>query len=367
MLLFSIGLPSRFSTWCDALLGRLADRLEGDHTEICWPPLSDMFGYETASAVLDQLAQAMIASGAHHLVVAARQPDPRVRDALAAGNAPFVLALDDPRNSVPDILAASDADPKHVVRAVANSCPLVMPFEGLPGALIVRSDGARDDPAGTVSRIAEHFGIRIGLRAAALIATELSALAPWSGRPASLPAPDSGSQPDKPAVQKMIDGALLGYRHRFLEGRLDQIVWTRDLFMLAADPGKSPTEPIDIAGGYRILIFGPYIHLPPGSWAAQVILGFSFEGAPARFLIEVFADRPLATANWEPQRSGTHTADLAFSIGEPSGKGVEIRVWVTGDQGIGRLAFGRVTLQPLSVPLDLASGRSNDFASVLEL
>jgi hypothetical protein len=52
--------------------------------------------------VLDQVAVSLIETSAAHLAVGARQPDERLRAALAAANARFVVALDDPRVTVAD-------------------------------------------------------------------------------------------------------------------------------------------------------------------------------------------------------------------------------------------------------------------------
>jgi hypothetical protein len=362
VILLSVALPGRFAQWCDAVMVRLAGRLGGAVASETWPPLDQMFGFGAGSSTLDALGRLMIGSSAQHLVIGARQPDERLRQALAARNVPFLLALDDPRDAAADILGETGADPRIVVRAVANSCPLVMQFDGLPGVLALHADHGRSDPAAAVSAIAAHFGIAVGAREIAAIVQELAPLAAGQSsgqRPAPadlLPA----------AAGKMLEGALAGYRRCFRDGRLDQIVWTRDLFYLAAD-GTSPSAPVEVAGGARVLIYGPYIHLPPGSWSAQVILGFSPETTRSRFLVDVYADGQLACTTFQPGATGVYSADMSFSLGEPSGKGVEVRVTVANHDAAGRVAFGRVVLQPLAMRRPDGVGGSEDFASVLQL
>ena len=364
VILFSIGLPGHFAEWCDAVMARLASHAGGAVVAVTFPPLKDMFGYDGISSTLDEIGRVLIGNSADHLVIGARQPDETLRNALAERNTPFLVVLDDPRNAAADILAETGADPKMVVRAVANSCPLVMQYYRLPGALTLHAHRVRTDPAGSVSAIAAHFGIAVEPDAVAAIVNELAA----PGTRALLPGSDESAARLPAATRKMFDGALQGYRDLFFDGRLDQIIWTRDLFYLAVDAGRSPTDLIEVAGGSRILIYGPYIHLPRGSWTARVVLGFSQEAAGHTFLIDVFADTQLASTTFQPEGAGIYTADLTFSLGEPSGKGVEVRVMVVSDNAQGQLAFGHVVLKPLAMRhTDAANAPGDDFTLALAI
>jgi hypothetical protein len=142
-------------------------------------------------------------------------------------------------------------------------------------------------------------------------------------------------------------GAFAGYEECFVGRGLGQIVWNRDLF-IANDPEKGTSDALDVSGGARILIFGPYIHLPPCPWTAQVRLGFSQEAAGHVFLIDAYSDRQLAAATLKPPSGGIYVADLSFSLGEPSGQGFQIRVAVSEDNAKGQLVFGEVVLTPVA-------------------
>lgn len=359
-----MGLPGRFADWCSAVMQRLAARDGARVASTTWPPVRDMFGYEALGSTLDEVARVLISNSATHLVMSARQPDDRLRNALAERNAPFLVALDDPRNAAGDILAETGADPKMVVRAVANSCPLVLQYTGMAGALTVLADRVGENPAAVVSEIAAHFGMPVEPGIAGVIAGELAALGLWA--PIAEGARWTDRSPD--ACRKMADGALGTYRDCFLNGRLDQIVWTRDLFYLAVDASKSPTEPLDLAGGRRILIYGPYVHLPAGLWTAQVVLGFSQEAAGSEFLVDVFADGQLAAKTVTPDGPGLYHVDLNFTLGEPSGKGVEVRVMVLSETARGQLAFGQAAMRPLAVRRgDSTAPTSVDFTHALAL
>ena len=326
-----------------------------------------MLGYEAAPSALGELALALIRTSATHIVMGARQPDEGLRAALAETKARFVVALDDPRIAVADILIETDADLREITRAVANSCPFVMRFGLLDGALTIPGKGTEGDAIAVLSAIARHFQIVMGESDAVRIVDELADIGlvypgtsaeDWSSR-----IPDAG----KP----MVDGALAAYAGAFSGGAIGQIVWTRDLFIVASDPGKRPTDVLDVSsvsGTDRFLIHGPYIQLPPGSWTARVLLGLSRDAAACTFIIDAYAGRPLARSSFQPRNEGVYAPEITFSIDEADGPGLEIRVLVGSENAKGQLAFGNVILNPVAIRHPNAPiGSENDFRAVLDL
>jgi hypothetical protein len=364
LIFFSLGLPGRLADWCDAVLSRLAARLAGEVVLTTWPPLTKMFGYDAIAPVLDQVTISLIETGAAHLVVGTRQPDDRLRTALAAANARFVVALDDPRVAVADILSNTSSDLRAVTRAVANSCPLVMQYTSFPGAIAIRGYQADRDAAGTVAAIADHFELPLEDGEPQRIVDELVSRG-LSYLPRTA---DEETLRSTGANHRIVEGALGGYANFFAGGDLTAIIWPRELFIVNGDSGKGLTEVLEVRGGIRILIFGPYIHLPAGSWTARVLLGFSPEAAGHTFLVDAYSGGQLSSTSFQPQRGGVYTVDLNFSLDEPSGQGVEVRVWVWGDYARGHVAFGHVILRPIAMRQpDGIVGSQEDFRTVLDL
>lgn len=365
MIFFSLGLPGRLADWCDAVLTRLAGRLAGEVVLTTWPPLAKMFGYDGIAPVLDQVAVSLIETSAAHLVMGARQPDERLRTALAATNARFVVALDDPRCAVADILRSTNGDLRAVTRAVANSCPLVMQCTSSTGAIAIRGHQAELDAVGAVAAIASHFELTLDDGEAQRIVEELAA----SGLCYAPRTPDEEAVLGPGPGHKIVEGALAAYAKYFAGGDLAAIIWPRELFIVNGDSGKGLTDALDVSGGIRILIFGPYIHLPAGSWTARVLLGFSPEAAGHTFLVDAYSGGQLGSTSFQPERAGVYTVDINFSLGEPSGQGVEIRVWVWSDYARGQVAFGHVILRPIAMrqPDAIITGSQDDFRTVLDL
>jgi hypothetical protein len=363
LIFFSLGLPGRLAEWCDAVLSRLAGA-DGQAVLITWPPLTRMLGYDEITPVLDQVAVSLIETGATHLVMGARQPDERLRAALAAVNARFVVALDDPRIAVADILGSTNSDLRAVARAVANSCPLVMRYASSPGAITIRRCQSDLDAVSAVAAIARHFELTLGDGEAQRIVEELAARGLcYAPRP-----PDEAPARSPVTGHKLVEGALGAYAKCFAGGDLAAITWPRELFIVNGDSGSGLTDALEVGGGMRILIFGPYIHLPAGSWTARVVLGFSTEASGHTFLVDAFSGRQLGSTSFQPERAGVYTVDINFSLDEPSGQGVEIRVWVWSDFARGQVAFGHVILRPLAMRQpDAITGSQDDFRTVLDL
>jgi hypothetical protein len=369
LIFFSLGLPGRLAEWCDAVLARLAGAA-GEAALTTWPPLTRMLGYHEIAPVLDQVAVSLIETGAAHLVMGARQPDERLRAALAAMNARFVVTLDDPRIAVADILGSTNSDLRAITRAVANSCPLVMRYASSPGAITIRGYQTDLDAVSAVAAIARHFELALGDGEAQRIVEEVAArglcYAPRALEEEAVQRSEMG--------HKMVEGALAAYAKCFAGDDLGTIIWRRELFIVNGDSGQGLTDALDVRGGLRILIFGPYIHLPAGSWTARVVLGFSPEAAGHKFLVDAFSlsmppsGRQLGSTSFQPERAGVYTVDINFSLDEPSGQGVEIRVWVCSDYARGQLAFGHVILRPVAMRQpDAITGFQDDFRTVLDL
>ncbi|MBV9828145.1 MAG: hypothetical protein JO001_21130 [Alphaproteobacteria bacterium] len=365
MIFFLITLPGPFADWCSVLLAKLAEAAGGGVVARAWPTTAGLTAYAPAGSLgttLDQLGQVLVESDAEHVVFAARQPDAGLLRALQAPEARFLVAIDDPTHAVAAIIAETGENPKRAVRAIANSCALFTQFAQLPGAMLLQARGAAE-PAQvrqTIDAIVAHLGIHLtaAARTAVTQSPELREAAPRTPVEAPLLAP---------GIAKMMIGALGGYGGLFQGGRLSDIVWTRDLFLMVGD--RSLTEPVELTGGSRILVFGPYIHLIPGSWRAKVVLGFSDEAAGSVFIVDTYADeRQLAAVSMQPAVGGLHTAELSFSVPRFTSMGIELRVHVTNDQTKGHMAFGQVTLTPLSLHYDGAEvPRGEDFRTALEM
>ena len=339
----------------------IAARLGGAVAVQTWPAPEALLARGGPGPLLDQLALALIEASAVHLVFGVRQSDQRLSLSVAEQNIPFVLALGNPREVVLDAAEAWNVDLPSATRAVASSCSSFLRYVAAPGAVVLRADQASSDPSGAVRSIASHFGIELDDVAVETVLRK-------AGNPARAGADQRWNALPQEA-RRLIEGALDAYARFFAGEALGEIVWTRELFTLLSDPTKRPTEPIELAGDARCLLYGPYIDLAPGSWKVRVVLGFSDQAAGRIFqFIAYMAHQELASTTLQPNLGGIYVAEINFSIGERDGKGIDLRVLVLSNDTAGQLAFGHVVASPISVnDLRMASDTRESFMSVLDL
>jgi hypothetical protein len=182
--------------------------------------------------------------------------------------------------------------------------------------------------------MAGHFGLAIGEPEAVTIIEEVA-------QRQIEPVPTSAAAE---FASKTVGGALFGYEDCFAGRGHGRLVWNRDLFIDRDSQGKA-NKLLDLAGGVRALICGPYMRLPPGLWSARVHLGLSSEAAQCPLAIEIWGGGQLAATTLQPRDPGIHMVDLSFTVSEIEAD-FEVRVIVLSPDARGRFALGYVVLTP---------------------
>jgi hypothetical protein len=331
MILFSIGVPSRFTEWCDALIGRLAECSFGSVECI-------------ALNTIEELAAAVLKTRASHIVACSRRPVIRLQTEIIEGKRPFLVAIGDPYTALRNLAERGGYDLVEATRAVASSCAAMLALTTAAGALVV-SGGEAANPIEVAAAIADHFELSTSRSEIATIVSELY---------------EAGITPDQvddsawwnalsDRQRAVVNGALLPYRPA---ADLRSLVWEPELFFIHHDPRTPTPVPaaghVDITGRVRFLVYGPYIDLPRGSWSATVVLGFSAEAAGMSFMVEAFAGRQLCCTRVEPLVAQIIEADLQFVIDNSIDQPLQIRIANERAAFHGRLALGLVTVAPKS-------------------
>jgi hypothetical protein len=333
MIFFSVGLPGRFAEWCDAVILRLVQRALG--------PVESV-----SLNTLEELALAMIRTGASHFVVCSRQPGGGIQTALEQAGRRFIAVLDEPRTALRDLAHRPGFDLVAATRAVASSCASIVSCAGIPEALVLSGAGYGHDQVSTATMIARHLELDVG---EGEIEAIVAGLRDEGVSPLSV---DDGGWWDalEEAQHALVNGALGAYVDHFTGGGLGKITWERELFFISEEPATEQpvpaTRPVDITGRIRFLVYGPFINLPPGAWSASMILGFSPEASGMTYIVEVFAGTQLTHARVEPGNERIFEANLHFSIDAAVDHPVQFRIHNERPAFDGRLAVGYVTITP---------------------
>jgi hypothetical protein len=323
MILFSFGLPGQFADWCDAIATRIIEFAFGSVTVV-------------SAETPEELAAALLKVQGGNLFVSGRQPGAWLSRVLAATENPFIVSLGDPRNIVCELVSGYGLDLADATRRVAGSCAAIMSCIDRPRALVLNAGPDWQQPAATTEAIARHLGLALDPVDIARIVDDIIATGQSPGGDASL---DRFDERDTAVVE----GAVAPYLEHFLGEPLGSVTWVRELFLV--DGHRPAVQPVDVTGRVRALLYGPYIRLPPGNWAAEVVLGFSQEATDVTFVVDVLsAGSQLCVTSLRPPRQGVYSINLGFVINEQSDHPVEFRVVNERAAFDGKVALSHVRL-----------------------
>ena len=309
MLYFVIGLPGRFTEWCDAATAEIARHALGP-TELI------------RADTLEEISLGMIRTGASRAVVASRQPGGRLRSGLVGSGRTFLVVVEDPRTALVEAVQRQRNDVAAAAQMVASSCAGITHYVSSPGALALFRDRDGGNPVITAKAIARHLALTISEAAIVEIVRDLAA-AGLTLEPSDAAARWGGFGAEE---QRVVGGALDPFVTYLATGTLPPIFWERELFFLGDRPKERATGSIDVTGRARCLLQGPHIMLPPGSWSLSLKLLFSREATEHDFLVEVVADREIACSIIRPQAEGAFDLDLAFAIEATTDHPITIRL-----------------------------------------
>jgi hypothetical protein len=330
MIYPAICMPGRFSAWCEALLAELI-------TASGAPPVA------ITVAELEQLGREVLVRDLGCALVVSRQPDRKICDALTGeGKKPFLFVIEDPRRAVGDLMRDQGVDFLQAVRTVAGSCATVLPLIDAPNGLPLGRDDPAHRGAGVAGRLARHFGLPL----------DDSTIARVAAQPRLRNLETGIDEPLAPASfdahrQAIMEAALAPYANCFRGEPLRPLVWPRDLFLLGDRPDTAATQLIDVTGPSRCLLYGPYIHLPEGSWSCNLLFGCTKEAVGLKFVADIVAgvSSNLAKADFQIDEPGIFEIEVSFAH---AGHGsIEVRIFNAAAAFEGHVALGQVTMVPL--------------------
>src|SRR5215469_11337849 len=143
---FVIGLPGRFTEWCDAATAEIVGRALGP-TEF------------VRADTLEEISLWMIRSGASRGVVASRQPGGRLRSALVEAGRTFLVVVEEPQTALLEAAQKQSNDVAAAAQLVASSCAGITRYVSSPGALALFRDRDGSNPVIAARAIARHLAL----------------------------------------------------------------------------------------------------------------------------------------------------------------------------------------------------------------
>lgn len=104
------------------------------------------------------------------------------------------------------------------------------------------------------------------------------------------------------------------------------IVWPTEVFFSGDRPNEPAPRIAPVMGPSRVMLYGPYLHLPPAAYRVELIVAFSGRIEDVPFLIEVHGGAEcLARYRIQGRRSGGYRGWFRFRTEDPVAP-IEIRL-----------------------------------------
>jgi hypothetical protein len=274
---------------------------------------------------LQQLRERFEERGGGSVVVTSDFPDEDLIGFLINSALPLIAFGDDMREMVEWTAHSRRMSMENAIRFCSNIvCVLTPAF--LVSRTLVLGPGSR--PSAIVAAIVAHLfpnddeGLAARLYETLVQEGKLSpdGFADWRLTAEPLTRDAVRAEPGRMAE---LQSALMSYGS-IIAGRLPvDIEWPVALF--TCPDTENWREPIDLTGPARIVMYGPYLHLPAGKWVARV--EFEIDGAISgvEAATDVFISEVLVEKVFVMPRKGIFAFELGFEVSDPR-HAVEIRL-----------------------------------------
>ncbi len=239
----------------------------------------------------------MMLRAAYHL-------DEAWADALRQGSARGIVVLEQPELAF-DELRQQGVAPIDALRTLVATA---MPFGALSGCDSVLMLDATDwgDTAATGRRILHHSGWDIAEDRAQVWLENFAATEPPQRQPVLDPQ-------DAALLAPVLQPAL----HHAATGLRQPVVWPRGCLRWGDQPEEPAPRVVELTGWSRILVFGPYLPLPPGDWTMRTVLAFSPAAREARLTLELRGQEVIGRCRFTVERPGLFAAVMRVTIPSP--------------------------------------------------
>ncbi len=321
----ALGMPSQFSVWGFEVLRRIVACAHGE-IEGRWIDRFDPMDRGSAPVALVQ----------------SYFPSRALSDAFRAKDSLGVLFTTPPTEAAAYQMADHGSSFTEALRTVGCSLALLQRFARRDNIVIVDQEAALTARA-VVEVIARHFridvpedfvvGIEESLGQPGQFAIDKTTIAGFDGNTATLVLGNAVGHLHDPDIPLMT-------------------LWPHRVFLSGDKPNETAPLVTDATGASRVLYYGPYFHLPEGTWQASLTLGFSKDAVGLPMKIAAYGPDLLGEASLRSKQEGIFAARFSFTVTEPE-KPVELHVRTEEGAIEGRIALGQVELdwQPGGRPL----------------
>src|SRR5262249_13569113 len=107
-----------------------------------------------------------------------------------------------------------------------------------------------------------------------------------------------------PSEATIVDQVLKPIVLMALKEECTPIKWPYQVLLSGDRPNEPAPMIAEVAGAARNIYYGPYLHMPPGTYRARLVAGYSKEAVGLPFSADVAGSTQLAKARFRPTEPG---------------------------------------------------------------
>lgn len=253
-------------------------------------------------------------------------PSASVISTIESAHVPVVAFLDDAPDAVAYIRRNSGCTVHEALRLATSGAVANRALWNANTALVFRRQ--RSGPLyRLIDKIGEHLMLHVSADALKAIKEKYCGSPPESSsledslqRVHLYKPPGAWSKELSPDEAEIVDQVLTPLILMALQEECVPVRWTFKVMLSGDRPNEPAPMVANIAGPTRYIYYGPYFHLPPGAYRAQLVAGFSQSAIGVLFSAEVAGSsgtKVLARARFEPKKKGIFLGEFLLTHTQP--------------------------------------------------
>jgi hypothetical protein len=341
MLVAIIGAPTALTYAGCAIVKAIAESVGGPHTEI-------------AAVFVDDLRKAWAElrdDAKKRVLIVSDLPSTPLLDLVRASRVPVMVIVDDFEAIVKQLVETRGMALRPAVR---HATQVLCAIDQVRGDA-VRRVGAADGPRPLRAFIESLCGF-LGLEKAAETARDVMARLGYavssninlrdhvlSKLPPPVPTAATEARGDI-IEQTMVSFVAKQYADVGSGVDVARIAWPTELFFQVDPPRDFLEGPTNLVGPARFLSYGPYLHLPKGSWSVKITIEVAENFSGNHLAVDVAAGVVFAVGETALPVSGVFSFDLSFEIVDPF-IAIEVRSQILSGAIEGKLTLREVVFR----------------------
>jgi len=302
------------------------------------------------AGTLEELRDGWRGTGKRNVLYFHESPDGEVLKFFRDADVPVLLFTDDPVNVALALHSERGVELKQACRVASVSASLYEDLSGYTNLLTVDCHPRSDMSLGSLlTSVSGFFDLQgqDGLieRAAQILPASFDGERlldrPWV---AFTPKIAAGQLPFEDQV--LVERYLASYRPMQTVAQVTTLIWPRELFIVGHDAARTADVIVDMTGGRRVLLQGPWCGLPRGRWSADIEFEVFGNRMGCDMGIHVVAQTMLRQGTMALPVSGLHRCSIDFDHTDPR---VPVAMQFIAERGVvqGEFELRRVTLRRL--------------------